>query len=193
VRWRSAPALIAALGQDNAAKRLRGWPEAGRTIITIASSAPFTAILSDDRDDMASLYYYTRERSIPLRMWPSMHPANEYEARHALSADKASYVLFVSRKKDVSTVTGAFTSSERIGTIETRLDPKAHAHFLSPCPHRTCDCGNFSIFFRSSVYGRNDAQRKSSFRDSKASESVRAEQRKCYASSRTQMSCTCHE
>jgi len=120
----ASPALVAALGQDNAAKRLRGWPDAGRTIITIASSGPFTAILSDDREDMASLYYYTRDRKIPLRMWPSMNPANEYEARHALSPDVASYVLFVSRKQDVSTVTGAFTSFERIGTVETRLDPK---------------------------------------------------------------------
>lgn len=119
-----SPALVAALGQDNAAKRLRGWPEAGRTIVTMASSGSFTAILSDDREDMASLYYYTRDRQVPLRMWPSINPANEYEARHALSPDVASRVLFVSRRKDVETVTGAFTSSERIGTIETRLDPK---------------------------------------------------------------------
>lgn len=120
----ASPALVSALGQDNAAKRLRGWPEAGSTIVSLASSAPFTAILSDDREDMASLYYYTRARSIPLRMWPSSNPGNEYEARYALTPDVASYVLFVSRKADVGTVTGAFTAFERIGTIETRLDPK---------------------------------------------------------------------
>lgn len=119
-----SPALVATLGQDNAAKRLRGWPDAGRTIITIASSAPFTAILSDDREDMASLYYYTRDRKIPLRMWPTLNPANEYQARHALAASESAYVLYVSRKQDVNEVTSAFTSHERIGTIETRLDPK---------------------------------------------------------------------
>lgn len=119
-----SPALVSAVGQENAVKRLRGWPEAGNTIITIASSAPFTAIMSDDREDMASLYYYTRARKIPLRMMPSRTPGNEYEAAHALSSDVASYVLFVTRKQDVSSVTSAFASSERIGTIETRLDSK---------------------------------------------------------------------
>ena len=119
-----SPALVSAIGQENAVKRLRGWPEAGNTIITIASSAPFTAIMSDDREDMASLYYYTRARTIPLRMMPSPTPGSEYEAAHALSIDVASYVLFVTRKQDVSSVTSAFASSERIGSIETRLDSK---------------------------------------------------------------------
>ena len=119
-----SPAFVSAIGQENSVKRLRGWPEAGNTIITIASSAPFTAIMSDDREDMASLFYYTRARKIPLRMLPSETPRNEYEAAHALSTDVASYVLFVTRKQDVSSVTSAFASSERIGSIETRLDSK---------------------------------------------------------------------
>lgn len=120
----ASPALVSFLGQDNAAKRLRGWPEAGGTIMTIASSGPFTAILSDDREDMASLTYYTRERNLPLRMWPSTNPGNEYEARHALTPDIASYVLLVTRRQDASNITSAFTSTERIGTVETRLDAK---------------------------------------------------------------------
>lgn len=120
----ASPALVSFLGQDNAAKRLRGWPEAGDTIMTIASSAPFTAILSDDREDIASLSYYTRDRKIPLRMWPSASPGNEYEARHALTPDVASYVLLVTRRTDAGNIAGAFASAERIGTVETRLDPK---------------------------------------------------------------------
>ena len=120
----ASPALVSFLGQDNAAKRLRGWPEAGETIMTIASSAPFTAIISDDREDMASLTYYTRDRKLPLRMWPSANPGNEYEARHALTPDIASYVLLVTRRPDASNITSAFTSTERIGTVETRLDAK---------------------------------------------------------------------
>jgi 4-amino-4-deoxy-L-arabinose transferase-like glycosyltransferase len=120
----ASPALVSFLGQDNAAKRLRGWPEAGETIMTIASSAPFTAIISDDREDMASLTYYTRDRKLPLRTWPSANPGNEYEARHALTPDIASYVLLVTRRQDASNITSTFTSTERIGTIETRLDAK---------------------------------------------------------------------
>jgi 4-amino-4-deoxy-L-arabinose transferase-like glycosyltransferase len=119
-----SPALVTAIGQENSVKRLRGWDEAGRTIITIASSAPFTAILSDDREDMGSLYYYTRTRKVPLRIWPHAHPGNEYEASYALSADVSSLVLFVTRRDDVSKITSAFASAERIGSIETRLDSK---------------------------------------------------------------------
>lgn len=119
-----SPALVSAIGQENSVKRLRGWPEAGNTIITIASSAPFTAIMSDDREDMASLFYYTRARQIPLRMWPKDSPGNQYEAAHALSSDVANYVLFVTRRQDVSEITSAFSSAERIGKIETRLDSK---------------------------------------------------------------------
>lgn len=119
-----SPTLVAAIGQENSVKRLRGWPEAGNTIITIVSSAPFTAIMSDDREDMASLFYYSRARKIPLRMFPSKTPGNEYQAAHALGKDEASYVLFVTRRQDVSEITSAFASSERIGSIETRLDSK---------------------------------------------------------------------
>jgi hypothetical protein len=119
-----SPSLVKTLGQENSVKRLRGWNEAGQTIITIASSANFTAILSDDREDMASLFYYTRDRSIPLRMWPSEHPGNEYEAAYALTKDVASEVLFVTRRTNVDDIIHAFASHERIGKIETRLDSK---------------------------------------------------------------------
>jgi hypothetical protein len=80
--------------------------------------------MSDDREDMASLFYYSRARKIPLRMWPSKTPGNEYQAAHALGKDEASYVLFITRRQDVSEITSAFASSERIGSIETRLDSK---------------------------------------------------------------------
>jgi 4-amino-4-deoxy-L-arabinose transferase-like glycosyltransferase len=126
----ASPAVVAALGQENAVKRLRGWPEAGSTIMGIASSAPFTAILSDDREDIASLSYYTRQRQTPLRMWPSPTPSNEFEARHALTADLSRYVLLVTRRSDVRHITDAFTSAERIGKIETRLDQKRTRTFF---------------------------------------------------------------
>jgi hypothetical protein len=103
---------------------LRGWNEAGRSIASVAMSAPFTAILSDDREDMGSLYYYTRTRTLPLRMWPKKNAANEYEATHALRPEEASNVLFVTRRSDARDVIDAFASFERIATLETRLDSK---------------------------------------------------------------------
>lgn len=119
-----SPAFVSAVGQENSVKRLRGWPEAGAKITSLAASNDVAAILSDDREDMASLFYYTRARTQPLRMWPKLHAGNEYEAAYALRAEEASNVLFVTRRPDSSDVTSAFAHAERIATIETRLDSR---------------------------------------------------------------------
>jgi 4-amino-4-deoxy-L-arabinose transferase-like glycosyltransferase len=119
-----SPAFVSLIGQENSVKRLRGWREAGHSIETLATAAQFQAILSDDREDMASLFYYTRARTLPLRMWPKENAGNEYEAAHALRADETQKVLFVTRRTDSSDVTDAFASAERVATLETRLDSK---------------------------------------------------------------------
>lgn len=119
-----SPAFVAAIGQENSVKRLRGWPEAGHSIVSLASSAPFLAIVSDDREDMASLFYYARPRNVPLRMWPRENAGNEYEAAYTLPQDESSSVLFVTRRSDPKDVLDAFASKERIATLETRLDSK---------------------------------------------------------------------
>lgn len=119
-----SPAFVTAIGQENSVKRLRGWPEAGHSIVSLASSAQFRAILSDDREDMASLFYYARPRSVPLRMWPREHAGNEYEAAYTIPLEETSSVLFVTRRSDPKDVLDAFASKERIATLETRLDSK---------------------------------------------------------------------
>jgi 4-amino-4-deoxy-L-arabinose transferase-like glycosyltransferase len=119
-----SPAFVSLIGQENSVKRLRGWRDAGHSIEELAATAPFQAIVSDDREDMASLFYYTRARNVPLRMWPRETAGNEYEAAHALRADETQKVLFVTRKADSSDVTNAFASAERVATLETRLDSK---------------------------------------------------------------------
>jgi hypothetical protein len=125
-----SPAFVSAIGQENSVKRLRGWAEAGRSIETLAASAPFRAIVSDDREDMASLYYYTRARAVPLRMWPREIAGNEYEAAHALRGRETANVLFVTRRSDPNDVTSAFASAPRIATLETRLDSKRKRVFF---------------------------------------------------------------
>jgi len=125
-----SPAVVTALGQDNAAKRLRGWPEAGHTIASAANAGTYSALVSDDREDMASLFYYARPLSVPLRMWPRAAAGNEYEAAYALRPDESSRVLFVTRRADASDVLKAFAHSERIATLETRLDSKRRRIFF---------------------------------------------------------------
>jgi hypothetical protein len=79
---------------------------------------------------MASLYYYTRARAVPLRMWPREIAGNEYEAAHALRGRETANVLFVTRRTDPSDITSAFTSAMRIATLETRLDSKRKRVFF---------------------------------------------------------------
>jgi 4-amino-4-deoxy-L-arabinose transferase-like glycosyltransferase len=142
-----SPALVAAIGQENSVKRLRGWDEAGRTIMSVAASGPFDAIMSDDREDMASLFYYMRDRKLPLRMWPSETARNQYELTHRLRADESANVLFVTRQSDVSAITKAFSSSSRIGTLETRLDPKRKRIFFLFALKGPVDATLFPKFF----------------------------------------------
>ena len=142
-----SPALVAAIGQENSVKRLRGWEEAGRTIVSVAASGPFDAIMSDDREDMASLYYYMRDRKLPLRMWPSETARNQYEMTHRLRADETTNVLFVTRQSDVSAITNAFASSQRIGTLETRLDSKRKRIFFLFALKGPVDSTLFPKFF----------------------------------------------
>jgi 4-amino-4-deoxy-L-arabinose transferase-like glycosyltransferase len=142
-----SPAFVAAIGQENAVKRLRGWEEAGRTIVSVAASGPFDAIMSDDREDMASLYYYTRDRKLPLRMWPSETARNQYEVTHRLRADETANVLFVTRQSDVSAITNAFASSQRIATLETRLDSKRKRIFFLFALKGPVDATLFPKFF----------------------------------------------
>lgn len=142
-----SPAFVAAVGQENSVKRLRGWDEAGRSITSVASSAPFAAILSDDREDMASLFYYARPRTQPLRMWPKQKIGNEYEASYALQPEETSKVLFITRRADARDVIDAFASSERIATLETRLDSKRTRVFFLYALKGPVDSTLFPQFF----------------------------------------------
>lgn len=119
-----SPAVVALLGQENSVKRLKGWDIAGQTIVSASNAAPYTAIMSDDREDMASLYYYTRSRSKPLVMVPRPTARNEYEAAYALEQKDAALVLFVTKREDVSDVLTTFAKAERVGSFTTRLDSK---------------------------------------------------------------------
>ncbi|MCE9522167.1 MAG: glycosyltransferase family 39 protein [Alphaproteobacteria bacterium] len=142
-----SPAFVSAVGQENSVKRLRGWNEAGRSIVSEAMAAPYTALLSDDREDMGSLFYYARPRSQPLRMWPRQKAGNEYESAYALRSDEASYVLFITRRTDASDVIGAFASSTRIATLETRLDSKRKRVFYLYALKGPIDSTLFPTFF----------------------------------------------
>ncbi|MGH7948654.1 MAG: hypothetical protein ACREQF_05470, partial [Candidatus Binataceae bacterium] len=103
--------------------------------------------VSDDREDMASLYYYARARAVPLRMWPREIAGNEYEAAHALRGSETGKVLFVTRRTDPRDVTSAFASATRIATLKTRLDAKRKRVFFLYALEGPVASGVFQKFF----------------------------------------------
>lgn len=117
-----SPALVAALGQENSVKRLRGWNEHGSALVNMADPARFTAILSDDREDIASLSYYARDRRIPLLAFvPAIGPQHEFHLSVPMRADIQGSVLFVTRRPSPTDVLERFASAQFIAKHTEQL------------------------------------------------------------------------
>lgn len=64
------PSVSAALGQDNAVKRVRGWQDLSDQLMREVERTNPTAILLDEREIWHGIDYYTRERlDVPLILW----------------------------------------------------------------------------------------------------------------------------
>lgn len=99
-----SPALVSALGRENDVKRLRGWDLQAANVLTQARGMGAQIIVSDDREDMASLLYYTRTGGIPLRMWvDGGRPQNHFEMFLPYMNDGETIAL-VTRRRDPSRV-----------------------------------------------------------------------------------------
>jgi 4-amino-4-deoxy-L-arabinose transferase-like glycosyltransferase len=103
------PGFANAVGQANAFKRVRGWPQTWAEIERVASAGfegqNFSAIAVDNRLVFYDLTYYSRKQAKhpPLRMWlHTAHIDNHAEATAALTAQTfdASPVLVVNYYKD---------------------------------------------------------------------------------------------
>ena len=103
------PGFANAVGQANAFKRVRGWPQTWAEIEQVASAGhegqSFSAIAVDNRLVFYDLTYYSRKQAdhLPLRMWlHTAHIDNHAEATAALTAQAsdASPVLIVNYYTD---------------------------------------------------------------------------------------------
>ncbi|MEM7493664.1 MAG: glycosyltransferase family 39 protein [Pseudomonadota bacterium] len=66
----SPPSVSAALGQDNAVKRVRGWQDLSDQLMLEVERTNPTAILLDEREIWHGIDYYTRGRlDVPLILW----------------------------------------------------------------------------------------------------------------------------
>jgi 4-amino-4-deoxy-L-arabinose transferase-like glycosyltransferase len=117
-----SPALVEALNRHNDVKRLRGWQQLADDIVRDAHNGGFAAILSDDREDLASLLYYGRQSTIPIHSFvPATGPNYEFHLSVPIQAMTTGKILLLSRKADVSEVTARFGKAEKLETITVPL------------------------------------------------------------------------
>ena len=110
-----SPRFIEMIGQSNAFKLLRGWNTQGPAIARAAREGGFEAIMAEDREDMASLLYYTRESGLPLYMWTPEpgHPTDHFQMSRPY-AGTPDRVLFITRRDDSADVANRFASAREI-------------------------------------------------------------------------------
>lgn len=120
-----SPRFIDMIGQSNAFKLLRGWNTQGPTIVRAAREGGFEAIVAEDREDMASLLYYTRDSGLPLYMWTpdSAHPTDHFQMSRAYTGTP-DRVLFITRRDDSSDVTARFDAAQEIEISSIRIGAK---------------------------------------------------------------------
>lgn len=117
-----SPALVEALNRHNDVKRLRGWNELAQIVVRQGHAGQFDAILSDDREDLASFLYYARDATIPIHSFvPATGPNYEFHLSVPLQKMAAGKVLLISRQSDVSAVTARFASARKIETVTMPL------------------------------------------------------------------------
>jgi hypothetical protein len=110
-----SPRFVEAIGQTNAFKLLRAWEVQGPAIARAAREGAFDAILAEDREDMASMLYYTRDSGVPIWMWApdAAHPTDHFQMTRAYTGEPAR-ILFVTRREDATDVTGYFADAKEI-------------------------------------------------------------------------------
>jgi len=94
----AAPGLADRAGLSNAFKRARGWDDLGPVAATTLARQGADAVVTDNREIMSALLYYTRNFPIPVRMYaPHPAPRNHYEAFSPYEPAPAETVLIITR------------------------------------------------------------------------------------------------
>lgn len=123
-----SPRIVDLLGLSNAAKLLRGWNTQGPAIARAAHEGGFTAVLAEDREDMASMLYYTRGSGLAVWMWTPdpAHPMDHFQMTRAY-AGSPDRVLFISHRDDSSDVTRHFAHAQQIEVASLVIGKKKGA------------------------------------------------------------------
>lgn len=78
-------------------RRTLGWRGLGEAVQQKAREAGARTVVAEGRHELASLVYYLRDASLPVRSWPAgKFPDNHFDMANALRTSAAEPILFVS-------------------------------------------------------------------------------------------------
>ncbi|MEM0985499.1 MAG: glycosyltransferase family 39 protein [Pseudomonadota bacterium] len=119
----SPPSITAALGVDNALKRVRGWDEATQAVLMKAQDLGATAILVDEREVWHGIDYYGRNGlDIPLIAWRRNAGVKSFAETQPMTDDLDDRVLLASFRPGFRPrIRSDFLSMRRVGEVNIEL------------------------------------------------------------------------
>lgn len=128
-------------------ERTMGWRALGDEVSTLARRTGAATIVSEGRNDVASLIYYLRDGGRPVLAWPTGPvPSHHFELTRRLTAAAADPVLLISRCA-VQRLGTTYRTVEPLGPFDVRSGPNSkrtyYAYRLSGpsaeiAPHSGC-------------------------------------------------------
>jgi 4-amino-4-deoxy-L-arabinose transferase-like glycosyltransferase len=114
----ASPVLVERFGAANAFKRVRGWEALSAGVHDAALHASVDAILFDDRFNLTSFLYYSREEKLTAFIWDADGVAeNHYELTRAFKGQIGGPILLVARQQKPERLLQSFTHVEDRGEL----------------------------------------------------------------------------
>lgn len=111
------PDIAEPLGLGNAFKREEGWRQFGAEVSSASRSAPYDAVVADNRSIAAELLYYGRAPRAPMRVWSrDLNIRDHFEMTMRLAAG-ARRVLLVLEPSSAARVLATFDSAVPLKTL----------------------------------------------------------------------------
>ncbi|WP_323763021.1 ArnT family glycosyltransferase [Maricaulis sp.] len=120
----ASPALVVAVGAENATKRIRAWDVTAEQIIAAAEADDYAMIVFDDRNAFHQMQRYAPQLEGRMAMWLRFAgPSNHAEDVWPLSEGQAGRLLVISnRPREVPRMREDFDVFEPVGRLAIPLD-----------------------------------------------------------------------
>lgn len=120
----ASPALVAALDQGNATKRIRAWDVTAEAVLSAAAADGYSLIVFDDRNTFHQMQRYAPQLEGRMAMWlRHAGPTNHAEDVWPLADDQGGTMLVISnRPREVARMREDFSLFEPVGELAIPLD-----------------------------------------------------------------------